>query len=599
MATYNGQVTGGGLNLRSSDSTSSTSPIQIPNNTSIVVSDYSQNGSWYCTTYGGYSGFVLKQYVNIISAVSTRSCNVTGGGLNLRYYPNTSAPSPIQIPNGQAVTVQEHNSTWSSLTYSGYSGFVMSQYLTGSSGGGDGGVTGTYTAIICQGDTDSASDARIAHTKLSAKYGSSAIAITGFSLSSNTPFSPCSNSTNFNSAKNYDVLYWTGHGSSNPSLNVVKGPSFASYANADSNWNSPSYRLKVPIFSACSQFDGATNRSRWASVMRKSNIRAMLGYHAVSPAHPSDEYIARDFFDLCAAGNSCMYSWKNANTPNSGGNYLILVYNDGDRCYYRLPGYPGATYADPNRASTSIYAYASFATGGTQINSLGAPLAMSESMPVGLSGSVAFEMPYELEIVSPSVKAAVAYEDDSLVTCKLISDEATGAYFKSFGEASLAQVEGDNLSQENMRYITRTFGGQLLENAIVTQFNDVMMEVREDGTEGPQKVIGHTTVYRNHFNGIPLDRNCIVVSSDANGINSVTNLWIDVAPMKNTMMIKQENSLDTLYAGAASRTLPQARDVESADYTYILKDGRYVLQRDVRTVDGNHIYIDCMTNEVS
>lgn len=134
MATYNGQVTGGGLNLRASASTNSSRLVQIPNNTQIVVSDYSGNSEWYCTTYSGQSGFVMKQYVNILGNVAFRSCAVTGGGLNLRAYPSTSAPSPVQIPNGTALTVQTHNSTWSSTTYNGNSGFVMSQYLT--DGGG-------------------------------------------------------------------------------------------------------------------------------------------------------------------------------------------------------------------------------------------------------------------------------------------------------------------------------------------------------------------------------------------------------------------------------------------------------------------------------
>ena len=130
MATYNGQVTGGGLNLRASNSTSAALLIQIPNNTQIVVSDYSADSAWYCTTYSGNSGFVMKQYVNVLGNAATRSCTVTGGGLNLRNYPSTSAPSPIQIPNNTPLTAQTHNDTWSSTSYNGYSGFVMSQYLT-------------------------------------------------------------------------------------------------------------------------------------------------------------------------------------------------------------------------------------------------------------------------------------------------------------------------------------------------------------------------------------------------------------------------------------------------------------------------------------
>lgn len=143
MATYNGQVTGGGLNLRKSASTTSDKLTQIPNNTKIVVSDYSGNSSWYCTTYGSYSGFVMKQYVNILSNVASQSATVTGGGLNLRLYPSTAASSPVQIPNNKNITVQKHNDSWSSTTYDGHSGFVMSKFLTiGGSTGGDGGSTG-------------------------------------------------------------------------------------------------------------------------------------------------------------------------------------------------------------------------------------------------------------------------------------------------------------------------------------------------------------------------------------------------------------------------------------------------------------------------
>lgn len=155
MATYNGQVTGGGLNLRASASTSSSKLVQIPDETKIVVSDYSGNSSWYCTTYGSYSGFVMKQYVTILSNVTSQSATVTGGGLNLRTYPSTSASSPVQIPSNTKITIQKHNSTWSSTTYNGHSGFVMTQYLTigGSTGGGGTGGSGSITDDGSTGDT--------------------------------------------------------------------------------------------------------------------------------------------------------------------------------------------------------------------------------------------------------------------------------------------------------------------------------------------------------------------------------------------------------------------------------------------------------------
>lgn len=53
MATFNDKVTGGGLNLRQTASTSGTWLAQIPNNTGIVVSEYCEDTAWYCTTYNG------------------------------------------------------------------------------------------------------------------------------------------------------------------------------------------------------------------------------------------------------------------------------------------------------------------------------------------------------------------------------------------------------------------------------------------------------------------------------------------------------------------------------------------------------------------
>jgi uncharacterized protein YgiM (DUF1202 family) len=131
MSTYHGQVTGGGLNLRASASTSAALLIQIPDSTQIDVSDYSGDSDWYCTTYSSYSGFVMKKYVTILDNADSRSCAVTGGGLNLRQYPSTSAPCLKQIPNNTPLTVQVHNNQWSSTTYEGNSGFVMTKYLTG------------------------------------------------------------------------------------------------------------------------------------------------------------------------------------------------------------------------------------------------------------------------------------------------------------------------------------------------------------------------------------------------------------------------------------------------------------------------------------
>ena len=132
MPTQYGLVTGGGLNLREQASASSTRLIQIPNNTTIAVADY--NDDWYSTSYGTYSGYVMKQYVTLLNATSdtVHQGSVTGGGLNLRRTATTTADALIQIPNATQIEVTDYDAedSWYRTTYGGYAGYVMKQYVT-------------------------------------------------------------------------------------------------------------------------------------------------------------------------------------------------------------------------------------------------------------------------------------------------------------------------------------------------------------------------------------------------------------------------------------------------------------------------------------
>lgn len=56
-----------------------------------------------------------------------------GKSLNLRQQPSTDSPILTNIPYGAAVQVyQPYNSTWYSIGYNGYTGYVMSKYLVAS-----------------------------------------------------------------------------------------------------------------------------------------------------------------------------------------------------------------------------------------------------------------------------------------------------------------------------------------------------------------------------------------------------------------------------------------------------------------------------------
>lgn len=121
----------------------------IPKGTVIPL--YEQTGDWYRTTYNGKSGFVSKAYIVLISqppaptaapqataspatpqapVQQTAKVTTASGSLNLRSVASTSGKVLRTIPRGATVTVLEKGNSWSKVTYSGKTGYVMNTYLT-------------------------------------------------------------------------------------------------------------------------------------------------------------------------------------------------------------------------------------------------------------------------------------------------------------------------------------------------------------------------------------------------------------------------------------------------------------------------------------
>ncbi|MBO2516561.1 MAG: hypothetical protein CW338_04675 [Clostridiales bacterium] len=120
----------------------------IPRGTVIPLLELT--GSWYRTTYNGKSGYVSKTYIVPLTvqplqtpdavqtaapvptpsaAALTAKVNTSSGSLNLRSSGSTSGRILRTIPKGATVTVLEKGGTWSRISYSGTTGYVMSKYL--------------------------------------------------------------------------------------------------------------------------------------------------------------------------------------------------------------------------------------------------------------------------------------------------------------------------------------------------------------------------------------------------------------------------------------------------------------------------------------
>ena len=207
---------------------------------------------------------------------------------------------------------------------------------------------------------------------------------------------------------------------------------------------------------------------------------------------------------------------------------MVLVYYNDNQCYYRLPGFSSQTYRDPNRNTDSIYAYASFMTGA--VSSVEPPLQNSSIL-----------LPYELGVNATVIPAAAVAVPRS-VHCSWEKSE-TGSTFVGYGEYPNTAIDVNAAQAQNLAYAVQAFGSALLEQAQIRNIDTVMFEVFGDGTEGEHIVIGRTTQFLNHYNGIPLVQNCIVITSDANGLHSVSNMWRNVAPITDTTMIQFSTTL--------------------------------------------------------
>lgn len=441
-----------------------------------------------------------------------------------------------------------------------------------------------YYGAVGQGDTDNAADCRVAYNKLKAKYGSSNVLIAGFNNNSDVPLTNRANQSNFIAAKSAHVLYWSSHGSSAPALNVINGPMFNSGMTAYNNWRNTSNRLKVPIFAACYQFDGDANRSAWANnIMRKSDIRAMCGYHGSAPSS-TDAQIATKFFDYCSAGstgNSVMYSWKNANATTSGGSsYLILVYYDNGRCYYRLPGFSTQTYADPDRSTTKIYRYSSAKPNGAVVPNSGTTTLNSA--------------PYSLEIEQGSCLTLDVSEWNP--TQRICTNPDTNAMFYGLREYSMNPVSSEQGRSYNYEFLYELLGKDCLASSQVNVYDDAMAEIPQDGSKEEEVIIGSTMQVFQHYSGIRLEENCIAACSDASGVISLSNQWQSYKLSKGVdhidLVHNEHRVFDSLFTRTMFDSTQEQSKVMVAYPLYIRNKNRYILHYDVTFDNGQHLLID-------
>ena len=134
----------GSLNLRLSPATNARVLCTIPQYMVIALTAHGE--TWSKTSYNGHTGYVMTKFLTLLSAPSAtetpaptgapdqpaapRYARVTTrqGSLNLRA---TQGGRVLRtIPQNELVLLEEEGSVWCKVTYGGYTGFVMREFLT-------------------------------------------------------------------------------------------------------------------------------------------------------------------------------------------------------------------------------------------------------------------------------------------------------------------------------------------------------------------------------------------------------------------------------------------------------------------------------------
>lgn len=457
----------------------------------------------------------------------------------------------------------------------------------------------TYKALIVQGNTEDVKDCKVVYNQLDAVPNGNNYVITNRgwhyagengvnsyhnydtwpTLASNPEYALASAQDLIN-AKDYDVLYWSGHGGSNPArLNVHKigehGPGNLTqpvieidktlcldtdnWANT-SKWNKSS-RLKVAIFAACSVLDN-TNESVKCLVraMKASNIRVIAGYHLSAPPNPADTSIATAFFSNVAGEQSIRSSWQMANERyGAGNNWAVLCYQSNSNQYYRMPGFPGNTYAAP-ASNATVYRYWYQYTNG-------------QAMTTSLTDEV---LPLEITVSNGNGRSAGSV---GATVYREMNDDHQGS-----------------LNNETQRELAEDYIDEKYQSGIEGIGTVYCEEVDEEIGVVPGTVseVGKTFCYSNQYSGIRLIDNFYKVATDAAGVYFTIDRWRDVAGCSEATT----GNTPVLSADSIAVPCAEGESVEHTGMVYVpVSATTYRLCYEVTLSDGSIYYVDAVTGE--
>jgi len=161
------------------------------------------------------------------------------------------------------------------------------------------------------------------------------------------------------SAKNYNILYWSGHGLSDGMMSFYKndgtyvdyprstdnttpmhdriGTSYTYYDSTNGYygptvWNG---KLNWVVMAVCNQLSTPQNRNKWAMTMvGPHRVKGFMGYYSTAYDSPTDNNVVKKFADLCftSVRKRPMFAWieasQSAGQAGAGSLYHTINKND-------------------------------------------------------------------------------------------------------------------------------------------------------------------------------------------------------------------------------------------------------------------------------
>ena len=178
------------LRIRSQPSTSSSILGYLLNGTEVSI--ISQSGDFYKITYQNVTGYVHKDYVQVISGNTTNSSSSINGSsgkvvnvstsLNVRSGPGTTYRIIGQLKNGQSVTITGESGNFFAINFNGITGYVSKDYISvGSSGtsSSNGNSSSNKTGIVIASALNVRSGASTSNSIIGTLIRGSSVTITG------------------------------------------------------------------------------------------------------------------------------------------------------------------------------------------------------------------------------------------------------------------------------------------------------------------------------------------------------------------------------------------------------------------------------------